>query len=301
MANTAALLALMSWGLFALLGAETQSIPAFQLLGMCFAIAAGLMFINQIARRQWRNLRPSLTPSEWLIGTVGLFGFHFAYFMALKYAPPLHVSLISYLWPLLLSVLVASQQHKIKALCAGIVGFAGVSLALFEQPPHTDAMPWQTTHLVGYALALSCAVIWAGYSWFFASRQNKVTDIGWLSLLVAVLAFACHSAFETSHWQLTNYQWLLVFLLGLGPVGGAFYLWDYGMKHGNRSMLASLCFFTPLLSTAVLVLAGKAVWSGQVMVAVGLVLAGALINNVTRMHWRAAKLYTLQQLNKKRA
>ena len=30
-----------------------------------------------------------------------------------------------------------------------------------------------------------------------------------------------------------------ILMLGLGPVGGAFYLWDYAMKEGDIKLLAS--------------------------------------------------------------
>ena len=34
--------------------------------------------------------------------------------------------------------------------------------------------------------------------------------------------------------------------LGLGPVGGAFVLWDVGMKRGDPRLLGTLAFATPV-------------------------------------------------------
>ena len=41
----------------------------------------------------------------WAFGTVGLFGFHFFYFTAIRNAPPVDANLINYTWPLLIVVM----------------------------------------------------------------------------------------------------------------------------------------------------------------------------------------------------
>ena len=74
-------------------------------------------------------------------------------------------------------------------------------------------------------------------------------------------------------------QWLGILLLGLGPVGGAFYLWDFGLKKGNKQLLASLSFFTPLLSSVLLSLAGLHDWSINIIIAVVLIMLGAAVSN----------------------
>ena len=45
-------------------------------------------------------------------------------------------------------------------------------------------------------------------------------------------------------------------LLGLGPVGGAFLLWDIGMKRGHIALLGVLSYTSPILSTGLLVVCG---------------------------------------------
>ncbi len=42
---------------------------------------------------------------------------------------------------------------------------------------------------------------------------------------------------------------LLIALLGLGPLGGAFFLWDAALKRGDARQIGVLSFLTPLLST----------------------------------------------------
>ena len=46
----------------------------------------------------------------------------------------------------------------------------------------------------------------------------------------------------------------LILAMGLGPLGGAFFLWDAAIKAGDPRRIGLLAFLTPLLSTALLVM-----------------------------------------------
>jgi drug/metabolite transporter (DMT)-like permease len=46
----------------------------------------------------------------------------------------------------------------------------------------------------------------------------------------------------------------LIGLLGLGPLGGSFFLWDAALKRGDARQIGVLSFLTPLLSTLVLLM-----------------------------------------------
>jgi len=61
----------------------------------------------------------------------------------------------------------------------------------------------------------------------------------------AALALVCHLLFETTTWP-AGWQWAAVVALGLGPVGAAFYTWDYGVKHGDIQTLGVLAYGAPL-------------------------------------------------------
>ena len=53
-------------------------------------------------------------------------------------------------------------------------------------------------------------------------------------------------------------SWLALAGLGIGPLGGAFLLWDIGMKKGNVPLLGVLSYAALILSTALLVALGLA-------------------------------------------
>ena len=159
------ILAIMLWGGLALLGLSTQAIPAFQLLAMCFFISALLMFVKRLLCAQPLLKKSQMTPAQWLVGIMGLFGFHFCYFIALKNAPAIEVSLIAYLWPMLLAILVADKSNRFKALIGGLVGFIGISFIILDDSGL--ALNWD--YLLGYGLAACCALIWSLYSWFLST------------------------------------------------------------------------------------------------------------------------------------
>lgn len=73
-------------------------------------------------------------------------------------------------------------------------------------------------------------------------------------LLIVLLA--AHLALEPAVWP-GGRQWLAVLLLGLGPMGAAFFLWDLGMKRGDPRLLGTLGYGTPVASTLLLVALGE--------------------------------------------
>lgn len=291
MPNIAGVTAILMWGMLAVFSLQTKAIPPFQLLFICFSISFVIMIVLRLWRGQKLLTLPTLSCVQWVVHTSCLFGFHFCYFMAIRFAPAIEVSLIGYLWPLLLGIYVAPQGLRLYALCGGLLGFLGsVYLVVAGATLHIEA-----EFIVGYLLALLCALIWSGYSWFLSQSQSEVEDIGWVSLVVALLALAAHVIAESPVYVFTPLQWANAILLGLGPIGGAFYLWDTAMKNGNQSMLASISFATPVISALALYLFGLSALSSAVITAVCFILGGAVI--IQRAPAIHAKVTALRNLS----
>ena len=105
---------------------------------------------------------------------------------------------------------------------------------------------------------------------------NVPTDVvAGFCLVTALLSLVCHLLFETTVWPEDGQQWLAVMGLGLLPVGAAFYVWDYGVKHGDIMVLGASSYAAPVLSTLVLVMTGFAPLHWSVMAACLLITAGA--------------------------
>jgi len=65
--------------------------------------------------------------------------------------------------------------------------------------------------------------------------------------------------------------------LGLGPVGLAFYLWDYGVKRGDLRLLGVAAYAAPVISTLILVAAGFAPATASLGLACALIVGGAVV------------------------
>src|SRR5262245_54413957 len=112
-------IAVLLWATLALFTTATGSVPPFLLLSLAFGIAFAVSLLRWIwlARNDSAAFRVLFRQPlvVWLIGIVGLFGYHALYFTALDNAPPVEASLIAYLWPLLivlfLALLPGGKQH----------------------------------------------------------------------------------------------------------------------------------------------------------------------------------------------
>ena len=57
-------------------------------------------------------------------------------------------------------------------------------------------------------------------------------------------------------------------------MGAAFFVWDYGTKHGDIQALGAFAYAAPLLSTPILIGFGKAEPSRSLALACGLIVGG---------------------------
>lgn len=268
--------AVLLWATLALLTALSGPIPPFQLTATSFTVAflIGVLLWRRKGGSVWTHLR--LPPMVWLLGIGGLFGYHFFYFLALQNAPTVEASLIAYLWPLLIvlfsAMLPGEKLHPLHVVGA-LMGFAGAALLV----THGGELSFDGRYALGYLSALVCALTWSTYSVLSRRFGEIPTDaVGGFCGATALLALLCHIAFESTVWP-TGGQWLALLGLGLGPVGAAFFTWDYGVKHGDIRTLGAFSYAAPLLSTVLLVLAGLAPLTWSVAGACVLITGGAAL------------------------
>jgi drug/metabolite transporter (DMT)-like permease len=269
-------IAILLWGVLALLTDLSGDIPPFQLVAMAFALGT-VPGIARLATAQSDVRRVFTFPrTAWIVGIGGLFGYHFFYFVALRNAPPVEASLIAYLWPLLIvlfSALLPGERLRgwhVAGACLGLIG----TLVLVTGG---DGVSFQREYIGGYAAAMVCAVVWAGYSVLNRRFPDVPSDaVAGFCAVTAILALGCHLLLEETAWPVGR-QWLAVLALGLGPIGLAFYVWDIGTKHGDIRLLGTASYFTPLLSTIALIVFGAAELTSAVLIACVLIVAGALL------------------------
>ena len=262
----AALGAIFLWGLLAALAVMLAAVPPFLLTGIALSIGA-LVGGRALLRRP-----PPLAALA--LGVYGLFGFHFFLFLALRRAPPVEANLVNYLWPLLIVLLAPllvpgvrwSARHGIAAL----MGFGGAALLI-----GSSATALGQGEMLGYAFAATSALIWSTYSLLTRRFRDFPTGyVSWFCIVSGVASLACHFAFEPRYVpKAFDWPWLVV--LGIGPMGAAFFLWDFALKRGDPRAIGNLAYLTPLLSTLVLVLTGAGSLGPVALAAMVLILAGA--------------------------
>jgi drug/metabolite transporter (DMT)-like permease len=268
--------AILLWAALALLTVGTGDIPPFQLSALCFAIG-GALGLGWVAARGG-SMRAALRQPVrvWALGVSGLFGYHFAYFSALKAAPPAQASLIAYLWPLLIvlfSGLLPGERLRAAHVAGALLAFGGALLIV--APAALGGVA--AAHAAGYGFAAACALIWSGYSVLSRRVGEAPTEaVAGFCLVTAALSALCSAATETPVAPAPE-QWAAIVALGLGPVGAAFYAWDAGMKRGDIQLLGVAAYAAPLLSTLALVLAGAARATPSLLAAAALIAGGAAL------------------------
>lgn len=268
--------AVAMWVLLALLTDASSSVPPFLLSAITFTIGAGVglfsrLFMPAAARRE------KIPPQVWAIGILGLFGYHFFYFTALRNAPAVEASLIAYLWPLLIvlgSALMPGEKLAWNHVAGALLGLAGAFLIVTKG----GGLAFDARYAFGYAMAAICAVVWSAYSLLSRCFPAVPTSIvTWFCAATAALSLICHLALEDTVLPADAGQWLAVLGLGLMPVGAAFYAWDIGVKRGNIQVLGAASYAAPLLSTLVLIGAGFAEPSLRLLAACVLITGGAML------------------------
>ena len=268
--------AVLLWSLLAFFTAASGAMPPFQLTAITFGIGGlagvALWTIRPSAAKALRQPWP-----VWLLGVGGLFGYHAAYFIALRNAPVVEAGLLNYFWPLLIVVFSAflpGERLKWQHIAGCLLALIGAVLVVTRG----QGFSFDPAYTFGYAAALFAAVTWSSYSVLSRRFPHVPSDaITGFCLVTAALAAAVHFAIEPTVWPADLWQWAAIVGLGLGPVGLAFYVWDIGVKHGDIQVLGAASYSAPLLSTAILVASGYAAYSHTLLIACLLITAGAVL------------------------
>ena len=270
-ANLYALGAIALWASLASLGVSLTHVPPFLLTGI--ALVIGSVPAWPLVLRdpsQWR-----IPPRTLALGVYGLFAYHFLLFIALRHAPPVEANLVNYLWPLFIVVLspvvLPGVALRLPHVLAALLGFGGAAIAIAGGRELSGTLAW------GYLPALAAAFIWATYS-LMTKRVAAfpTTAIGLFGLVSGVLSLLCHGVLEPAV-ALQPRDWGLLAVLGLGPLGASFFMWDKALKLGDARHIGILSYITPLASTALLILVSDRAFTWSIALATAMIISAAVM------------------------
>jgi len=267
-----ALGAIALWASLASLAVAVRHVPPFLLTGL--ALVIGSVPAWPLARH-WR-----VPPRTLALGIYGLFAYHFLLFVALRVAPAVEANLVNYLWPLLIvllaPVLLPGTRLRPAHVLAGLAGFAGAAIAILGGGGASGTWSW------GYLPALGAAFIWSSYSlWTRRVAAFPTAAVGLFGLVSGLLSLGCHLALEP-RVDLSARDVALVAVMGLGPLGAAFFLWDKALKTGDARHIGILSYLTPLASTTLLVLVTGRAFSASIVLAAALIIGAAVLGTRAR-------------------
>lgn len=265
--------AILLWSSLALLSSGLGHVPPLLMTGIALGVGGVLGLVRV---RDWRVPVGTLC-----LGVGGIFGYHVLLFTAFHHAPVVEANLVNYLWPLLIVVLTpvilrgyALRPHHV---VGAVMGLAGAVLIATGGSLHPDP-----SALAGYLLAACAALIWALYS--LLTKRVPVFPsgaVGAFCLGSGILSLAVYfvQAGPVGFTVIRPADWPILLLLGIGPMGAAFFLWDAALKRGDPRVIGSLSYLTPLFSTLALVVVGGRPLRALAGLAMALIVAGAVVGS----------------------
>lgn len=185
---------------------------------------------------------------------------------------------INYLWPaltVLLAVLSSGKKTSVLVYPSIALAFFGVAWSITGEQGLTLAQIAANvaTNPVTYAMAFVGAFLWAIYCNLTKRISNGQNAITLFFIMTAITLWIKYALSGETGMTLNLESGTLLLISGIA-MGSGYALWNYAIIGGNMLLLATLSYFTPVLSTVIssfilgLVLTQSFI-EGVVMVTVG--------------------------------
>lgn len=185
---------------------------------------------------------------------------------------------INYLWPaltVLLAVLSSGKKTSVLVYPSIALAFFGVAWSITGEQGLTLAQIAANvaTNPVTYAMAFVGAFLWAIYCNLTKRISNGQNAITLFFIMTAITLWIKYGLSSETGMTLNLESGTLLLISGIA-MGSGYALWNYAIIGGNMLLLATLSYFTPVLSTVIssfilgLVLTQSFI-EGVVMVTVG--------------------------------
>uniref|UniRef100_A0A8H9YSY9 Aromatic amino acid DMT transporter YddG n=1 Tax=Pseudomonas tritici TaxID=2745518 RepID=A0A8H9YSY9_9PSED len=222
-------------------------------------------------------------PPRYLIaGSVLFVSYEICLALSLGYASNRHqaieVGMVNYLWPsltIVFAIVFNGQKINLWVIPGLLISLLGVAWVLGgEQGLHLDEIVSNVvSNPLSYGLAFAGAFIWAAYCTVtskYAKGHNGIT----LFVLLTALALWLKYLFSDQPEMVFSLPVVIKLLMCGVALGFGYASWNIGILHGNVSVLATVSYFTPVLSSALAAVLLNAplsfsFWQGALMVCAG--------------------------------
>ncbi|WP_337228292.1 aromatic amino acid DMT transporter YddG [Proteus faecis] len=210
----------------------------------------------------------------------------------------IELGMVNYLWPsftLALAVILNKQRFSILLIIGLLCAFSGLVWVVSGDNPLTVDGLWENiqSNPLSYILAFSGAILWAFYSNLTRLMSGGNNGIVPFFLLTSLALWGQYLFSAPVEWIVTTKSITLLLITG-AAIGLANAAWTIGMIRGNVTLLATLSYFTPVISTAFSsILLSTALsfsfWQGVMMVTGGSLICWLATRQKTTKPFKMAK------------
>lgn len=190
----------------------------------------------------------------------------------------LEMAVVNYLWPaltVLLAVIVSRKPTSLLVYPSIVLAFIGVAWTITGDIGLSVAgiAANVATNPVTYTMAFAGAIIWAVYCNVTKSLANGQNAIILFFIMTAAALWVKYAISDEGAMQFSLSSTLNLILTGI-VMGSGYALWNVAILRGNMMLLATLSYFTPVISTLLSsvilgVVLGASFWQGVIMVTIG--------------------------------
>ena len=271
------ILAPLGWSLIPLISFYLNSINPILLTSIVLFIFFLIDLLRQLITKSFQN--PFNIPlNYYLLGIVGITGFHIFYFSALQLAPIIIVFLIINLAGILniiYSKLFYNIKIRYKHIAAILINFSAIILIIFSK----SIDKFEKNHLIGYCFAFLAANCWS----FYTVKNKSYIDIPigniiyicFLSAIITLLIYFLQHGFEFPIINLNDF--VILILLAIYPIGYSIFFWIYGVKYGDIRILSIFSYLSPILGSLWLIIAGIEAFHWYIIISLTMIVISGLI------------------------
>lgn len=281
------LLAIVLWSsVVGLIRSVSEGLGPIGGAAMIYSVSAVFLLVA-LGVPKWRSFpRPYL-----IVGSLLFVSYEICLSLSLGYAntrlQAIEVGMINYLWPcftVLMALAINGQKAKWWLLPGLLLSLFGIGWIMSGEGGWSPAQMLANvrSNPLSYGLAFSGAVIWALYCNLtkkIAQGSNGVV----LFIVLTALALWLKYAFSVQSGMQFSLGVTVTLLCAGVAMGAGYAAWNVGILHGNMTLLATVSYFTPVLSAVFAALVLHTSLTANFWQGVAMVMLGSLIC------WRATR------------